>query len=276
MQDLLDKFSLDHNKKIFLIFDVDGTLRADTVDCLDHRYPKIDPEAAIQLMELNTLDNVRVAILTARSYVDIFRSNLPKNLIKYCGFGKQIVKNDVLRYAREDFHRAHDETTMFIDIIKDIIGPKLTANLDFLITPGDFAIYFELQDYEEHKQKIMEIVELILFNSKRWQIKDYGKEVIFKDLKYSYNKGDAIRDILDGTDLNDLTQVFFFGDSRDDYPAMIALRDYQKQYPGKRIKVNSISVGPTLLDEPNVDYNFESHDETIAFVKQLHAKLNMK
>ena len=41
MQDLLDKFNLESNSNILLIFDVDGTLRPDTVESLDHRYPKV-------------------------------------------------------------------------------------------------------------------------------------------------------------------------------------------------------------------------------------------
>ena len=273
MKNLLDKFDLDKETRFLLIFDVDGTLRPDTVDCLDHRHPKIHPEAAKQLMELNTHPRVTVSILTARSYVDIYRSNLPKNITKYCGFGKQIVENDILRYPRPDFNRAYDEITMFIDIIKDILGPKLTASLDFLITPGDFAIYFDADNYQEQKEKIMEIIEIVIFNSQRWSIMDFGKEIIFRDAKYPYDKGDAIKDILDGTDLNKLTQVFFFGDSNDDYKAMQGLRSYQKLHPQKRIKVNNICVGPALKGREFVDMEFESYKETLSFVSGLHDKL---
>lgn len=270
---LLDKFDLDKNTRFHLIFDVDGTLRPDTVDCLDHRHPKIHPNAAKQLMELNTHPRVMVSILTARSYVDIYRSNLPKNIIKYCGFGKQIVENDILRYPREDFHRAYDEITMFIDLIKDILGPTLTASLDFLITPGDFAIYFESDNYLDQKQKIMEILEIILFNSQRWSLMDLGKEIVFKDAKFPYDKGDAIQDILDSFDLSKLTQVFFFGDSNDDYKAMESLRSYQKLHPQKRVKVNNVCVGPVLKGKKFVDLEFESYKETLDFVATLHGKL---
>jgi hydroxymethylpyrimidine pyrophosphatase-like HAD family hydrolase len=272
MQKLLDKFNLN-NTNFLLIFDVDGTLRPDTVDCLDHRHPKIHPDTARQLMELNTLDKVTISILTARSYVDIYRSNLPKNITKYCGFGKQIVESDILRYPREDFHRAYDEITMFIDLLKDILGPKLTINLDFLMTPGDFAIYFESDNYHEQKKKIMEIIEIVLFNSKRWSIMDLGKELVFKDAKYPYDKGDSIVDILNNTNLKEATQVFFFGDSNDDYKAMEALRTYQKSYPQKRIKVNNVCVGPALMGREFVDVEFQSYKDTLHFVSELHDKL---
>ncbi len=270
MDELLSKFDFEKINKFFLIFDIDGTLRPDTVMALDHRYPKIDPRTAQQLKQLNTHPKFRVAILTARSYVDIFRSNISNNIIKFCGFGKQIVNNDILRYAREDFSRAYDETVMFVDIIKDIIGPILASELDFLLTPGDFSLYFEAEDYQEKKEKILEILQLILFNSRRWQMIDMGKELIFKDRKYPYDKGDAIFDILDAMDLNNLTQVLFFGDSQADYRAMIALREYQKLHPQKRLKVTNIAVGPALLGQELVTYNFESYKDTTQFVDHLY------
>lgn len=270
MQDLLAKFDFDKTHKFFLIFDVDGTLRPDTVMALDHRYPRIDPKTAQQLKQLNTHPKFRIAILTARSYVDIFRSNIPNNIIKFCGFGKQIVNNDILRYAREDYARAYDETVMFVDLIKDIIGPVLASELDFLITPGDFSLYFEAEDYQEKKAKIMEIIEIVLFNSRRWQIQDMGKEIIFKDRKYPYDKGDAIFDILSAMDLTNLTQVFFFGDSEADYRAMTALREYQKLNPQKRIKVGNIAVGPALAGKELVTNNFESYKITLNFIDELY------
>ena len=200
MQDLLAKFDLESDSQFVLIFDVDGTLRPDEVTALDHRYPKVDPKAAEQLHELNQHDRVRVMILTARSYVDIYRSNLPKDITKYCGFGKQIVDNDSVRYSRAEFQKAYDETIFFIDIIKDILGPHLTRDVSWLVTPGDFAIYFEAHDYEAQKQSIMNVLEIVFAHSTRWQIMDFGKELIFKDAKYPYNKGDAIWDILDTFD----------------------------------------------------------------------------
>ena len=239
-----------------MIFDVDGTLRPDTVDALDHRYPKVDPNVAQQLMNLNTLDNVTVLILTARSPIDIYRSNLPKNIRKYCGFGKQIMEGENLKYTREDFSQADSEIAMFIELLKDILGPKLTAGIDFLTTPGDFAIYFESQDFKKQKDKVLKILELILINSKRWEILDFGRELIVKDAKYPYTKGDAIFDILNLMDLSQLYQVFFFGDSNDDYAAMNALREYQKLFPHKRIKVNNVCVGDVLVGKENVDFEF--------------------
>ncbi|MCE2929275.1 MAG: hypothetical protein LW817_06570 [Candidatus Caenarcaniphilales bacterium] len=273
MHFLVEEQNFDSYKKILLIFDVDGTLRPDTVEALDHRYPKVDPIVAKKLMELNALSQIEISILTARSYVDIYRSNLPKNVTKYCGFGKQIIQNEILRYPKEEFHRAYDETTMFIDIIKDILGPKLTSSLDFLITPGDFSVYFEAKDFQEQKAKIMEIIEIVLFNSQRWKIDDLGREVVFKDAKYPYTKGDAIYHILDLVDLSEPTKVFFFGDSFADYKAMEALRSYQKMHPQKRLKVKNIAVGPILKDKELVDIVFESYKETLEFVNDLHAKL---
>lgn len=270
MDELLEKIQLDSKKNYFLIFDVDGTLRPDTVTALDHRYPRIDPDIAMKLRSLNTHDRVKISILTARSYVDIFRSNIPKNITKYCAFGKQIIENDILRYPRSEFSRAYDEITMFIDIIKDILGPVLTAHLDFLVTPGDFVIYFEASEYEEQKTRILEILEIILFNSKRWTIEDLGKEIVFRDHKYPYNKGDAIFDILDGIDLQNLTQVYLFGDSEADYKAMIALREYQKLHPQKRLKVANVAVGPGLKGKESVDMVFDSYKDTLVFVSKLH------
>lgn len=273
MEDLLDKFDLESDKKFFLIFDVDGTLRPDTVDCLDHRYPKIDPKAAKQLRDLNTHDRVDIIVLTARSYVDIFRSNLPKNIIKYCGFGKQIVENDVLKYSREEFTRAYDETVFFIDIVKDILGPDLSKELDFLVTPGDFAIYFESEHYEQKKASIMSILKIVFAHSKRWHVLDLGKEVVFKDSKYYYDKGNAVWDILDKMNLNDPTKVFFFGDSAADHRAMVALREYQKANSQKRLKVKNICVGQAINDDNSVDMRFESYKETLKFVDLLHHKI---
>lgn len=270
---LVDKIDPNEYKKLILIFDVDGTLRPDTVEALDHRYPKIDPIIAKKLMELNTHPQIQILILTARSYVDIYRSNLPKNITKFCGFGKQIIENEILRYPRADFHRAYDQTTMFIDLIKDILGPKLTAELDFLITPGDFSIFFENKNFQEQKEKILEIIEIILFNSKRWRIEDLGKELIFKDEKYTYNKGDAIFYILDSLNLSELSKVFFFGDSGADYKAMEALRLYQKLHPQKRLKVMNTAVGPLLNGKEQVDLIFSSYKETLEFVQDLHAKM---
>ncbi len=270
MQDLIDKFHLNSDKKFFLIFDVDGTLRPDTVTALDHRYPKIDPETAMSLRLLNTHEKVQISILTARSYVDIFRSNIPNNITKYCGFGKQIVENDILRYPRPEFARAYDEITVFVDLIKDILGPVLTANLDFLVTPGDFALYFEANDYQEKKAKIKAVLEMVFANSQRWHIEDLGKEIIFKDSKYTYNKGDAIFDILDALNLQALTHVYLFGDSDADYKAMVALRDYQKLHPQKRLKVTNIAVGHQLDEREAVDISFDSYKDTLKFVSVLH------
>jgi hydroxymethylpyrimidine pyrophosphatase-like HAD family hydrolase len=272
MQDLLDKFNLEKSNNILLIFDVDGTLRPDTVESLDHRYPKVDPKIAKQLMNLNTLDNVTVFILTARSPIDLYRSNLPKNIRKYCGFGKQIMEGENLKYTREDFSQADAEISMFTEIIKDIMGPKLIAGLDFLTTPGDFAIYFESKEFAEQKKAVVKILDTLFVNSKRWNILDFGKELIIKDSKYPYTKGDAIFDILNLMDLSVLHQVFFFGDSNDDYTAMQALRQYQKIYPQKRIKVNNICVGPVLTGKELVDFEFKSYEDTISFVSSLYGK----
>lgn len=272
MQDLLAKFDLESKSKFFLIFDVDGTLRPDEVTALDHRYPRIDPDTARKLMELNTHERVRIIVLTARSCVDLFRSNLPKNIVKYCGFGKQVVENEAIRYPRDEFTKAYDETVFFIDIIKDILGPQLSKDIDFLITPGDFAIYFEADKYVEQKKRIMAILEIVFAHSKRWELLDLGKELIFKDSKYAYNKGNAVWDILDQTNLNELTQVFLFGDSMADYQAMLALREYQKTYPQKRMKVANVSVGPALINEEAVNLRFESYKQTLQFVNALHTK----
>ncbi len=273
MKHLLDKFDLTGDKKFFLIFDVDGTLRPDEVTALDHRYPKIDPGVARKLMELNTHERVKIIILTARSCVDIFRSNIPKNITKYCGFGKQVVENEAIRHHREEFTKAYDETVFFVDIIKDILGPQLTKDLDFLITPGDFAIYFEADKYQEQRKRIMAILEILFSHSKRWHLLDLDKELIFKDNKYAYNKGNAVWDVLEQMNLNELTHVFLFGDSMADYLAMKSLREYQKTYPQKRLKVTNISVGPDLVNEEAVDLHFESYKETLAFVEELHQKL---
>lgn len=273
MQDLLAKFDLEKNSKFVLIFDVDGTLRPDEVTALDHRYPKIDPKAAEQLLELNNHERVKIIVLTARSYVDIFRSNLPKNIVKYCGFGKQVVENDAVRYSREDFSKAYDETIFFVDIIKDILGPYLTKDVSFLVTPGDFAIYFESNDFTGQKQSIMNVFEIVFAHSKRWTIMDLGKELIFKDAKYSYDKGDAIWHILDHMNLSELTQVFFFGDSPADYKAMTALRKYQQKYQQKRLKVKNIAVGPGIADLEAVSIKLESYKDTIKFVDKLHEKI---
>ncbi len=270
MQDLIEKFQLNSDKKFFLIFDVDGTLRPDTVTALDHRHPRIDPETAKSLRILNTHEKVRISILTARSYVDIFRSNIPNSITKYCGFGKQIVENDILRYPRPEFARAYDEITVFVDLIKDILGPVLTANLDFLVTPGDFALYFEANDYQEQKAKVKAVLETVFANSQRWHIEDLGKEIIFKDSKYTYNKGDAIFDILDALNLEDLTHVYLFGDSDADHKAMVALREYQKLHPQKRLKVTNIAVGHQLDQRESVDINFDSYKDTLKFVATLH------
>jgi hypothetical protein len=272
MQDLLDKFKLDKSNNILLIFDVDGTLRPDTVESLDHRYPKVDPNVAQQLMNLNTLDNVTVLILTARSPIDIYRSNLPKNIKKYCGFGKQVMEGENLKYTREDFATADAEIALFVEILKDILGPKLIAGIDFLTTPGDFAIYFESQDFTNQKNEVLKVLKIILKNSKRWDILDFGKELIIKDAKFPYNKGDSIFDILNLMDLSELHQVFFFGDSNDDYKAMTALREYQQIFPQKRIKVNNVCVGPALIGKELVDFEFESYKDTISFVDSLYAK----
>jgi hypothetical protein len=272
MQDLLDKFKLEKSNKILLIFDVDGTLRPDTVESLDHRYPKVDPKVAQQLMNLNTLDNVTVLVLTARSPIDLYRSNLPKNVRKYCGFGKQIMEGENLKYTREDFAQADAEISMFTEIIKDIMGPKLIAGLDFLTTPGDFAIYFESKDFTQQKKSVVKILETLFVNSRRWSILDFGKELIIKDAKYPYTKGDAIFDILNLTDLSELHQVFFFGDSNDDYKAMEALREYQQIFPQKRIKVNNVCVGPALVGKELVDFEFKSYEDTINFVNSLYGK----
>ncbi len=275
MEDLIAKFDLDTEKKFFLIFDVDGTLRPDEVTALDHRYPRINPETAKQLQKLNAHPKVEIVILTARSYVDLFRSNIPKNITKYCGFGKQIIQNDVLRYAREEFQKGYDETVFFIDIIKDIIGPKLCEDIDFLITPGDFALYFEADKYQEQKERIMRILEIMFMHSLRWTILDFGKELVFKDAKYPYDKGNAAWDILEQINLNDLTHVFLFGDSSADYKAMDALRKYQKTYPNKRLKVSNISVGPLIGNKESVDVNFSSYKETLAFVNELYERVNL-
>lgn len=270
MTPLPKDFMVRDDRKYFLIFDIDGTLRPDEVTSLDHRYPKINPEAAIQLQELNSHPQVNVVILTARSYVDIFRSNIPRNITKYCGFGKQIIENDVLKYAREEFTKAYEETVCFIEIIKDLIGVELITGLDFLTTPGDFAIYFENANYEEQKSKILEIINLLLKNSKRWTLMDFGKEIIFKDNKYKYNKGNAVEDMLNHLDLEELTQVCLFGDSEADYEGMKALRNYQLQHPEKRLKVKNFSIGPTLLNKECVDINLESYKDTIDLVNRFY------
>ena len=147
--DLLAKFlfkdnALDPSRKYFLIFDIDGTLRPDMVEALDHRHPKIAAKTAKQLSELNTVPGLELIILTARSYIDLFRSNFPRNVRKYCGCGRQIIDNDVLTYAREEFARSYDETVIFIDLLKDILGREVGSDIDFLGTPGGFALYFDV------------------------------------------------------------------------------------------------------------------------------------
>ncbi len=278
--DLLAKFlfkdnALDPSRKYFLIFDIDGTLRPDMVEALDHRHPKIAAKTAKQLSELNTVPGLEVIILTARSYIDLFRSNFPRNVRKYCGCGRQIIDNDVLTYAREEFARSYDETVIFIDLLKDILGREVVSDIDFLVTPGDFALYFDVEDYAEVKKATLEKINFLLERSSRWQISDFGKELIFLDTKYKYDKGDAVWDILDTKDLDTVpTQVFMFGDSQADYQAMKGLRAYQKHYPNKKMKVANISVGPKLdKTEEGIDFRFPSYTETLDFIDKLHAAL---
>ncbi len=264
-------FKIKGDRKYFLIFDIDGTLRPDQVTSLDHRYPRINPETAMKLQELNNHKQVDVVILTARSYVDIFRSNIPKSITKYCGFGKQIIENDILKYAREEFVKAYDETVCFIDIIKDLLGFDLISELDFLTTPGDFAIYFESANYQAKKDRILEIIQMLLRNSSRWSLLDFGKELVFKDNKYKYNKGDAARDIIDKLDFTETTEVCLFGDSEADYAGMLALRQYQSEHPNKRIKIKNFSVGPLLNGKEQIDIALESYKETIELVNEFHS-----
>ncbi len=277
--DLLAKFlfrdnNLEASRKYFLIFDIDGTLRPDMVEALDHRHPKISAKTAKQLSELNTVPGLEVVILTARSYLDLFRSNFPRNIRKYCGCGRQIIDNDVLTYAREEFSRSYDETVMFIDLLKDLFGRELTAQIDFLVTPGDFALYFDVEDYASVKSQVLEKVNFLLHNSSRWKFTDFGKELIFLDTKYKYDKGDAVLDILDQTDLDTtVTHVFMFGDSLADYQAMKALRAYQVRYPSKKLKVSNVSVGPKLGEQPDIDFRFPSYTETLDFIDKLHSAL---
>ncbi len=278
--DLLAKFlfkdnALDPSRKYFLIFDIDGTLRPDMVEALDHRHPKIAAKTAKQLSELNTVPGLELIILTARSYIDLFRSNFPRNVRKYCGCGRQIIDNDVLTYAREEFARSYDETVIFIDLLKDILGREVVSDIDFLVTPGDFALYFDVEDYAEVKRMTLEKINFLLERSSRWQVSDFGKELIFLDTKYKYDKGDAVWDILDTRDLDAVpTQVFMFGDSLADYQAMKGLRAYQKHYPNKKMKVANISVGPKLNNTAEgIDFRFPSYTETLDFIDKLHAAL---
>ncbi len=272
---LLEKIQTDKNPehKYFLIFDIDGTLRPDTIDSPDHRHPKIPPNTALQLKDINLLSNFEIVILTARSYTDMFKSNFPKDIIKYCGCGKQILDNEILRYPREEFQRSYDETVIFIDILKDILGKSLVSKVDFLVVPGDFALYFNETNYEKSKKDIMKKVKMILENSSRWKYTDFGKEVIFVDSKVDYSKGEAATDIMDGLDLSITTNVFMFGDTPTDAKAMTSLRDYQKTHPNKRIKVCNVAVGESLKDFDFVDFRFESHHITNEFVEELHKKL---
>ncbi len=57
-----------------------------------------------------------------------------------------------------------------------------------------------------------------------------------------------------------------------DYQAMLGLREYQKTYPQKRLKVANISVGPALVNEEAVTLRFETYRETLKFVNILHEK----
>ncbi len=278
--DLLAKFlikdgKLDPSRKYFLIFDIDGTLRPDMVEALDHRHPKISAKTAKQLSELNNVLGLEIIILTARSYIDLFRSNFPRNIRKYCGCGRQIIDNDVLTYARDEFARSYDETVIFIDLLKDIFGRELVSQIDFLVTPGDFALYFDAEDYDESKKQVLEKVNFLLEKSKRWQYTDFGKEIIFLDTKYKYDKGDAVWDILEPRDFDAVaTHVFMFGDSLADHQAMKSLRAYQKHYPNKKLKVVNVSVGPKLDKvEEAIDHRFPSYTETLDFIDKLHDEL---
>jgi|GEM_PF-7134183 len=279
--DLLAKFlfadnkSLDPSRRYFLIFDIDGTLRPDMVEALDHRHPKIAAKTAKQLSELNTVPGLEIIILTARSPIDLFRSNFPRNVRKYCGCGRQMIDNDVLTYAREEFSRSYDETVIFIDLLKDILGREVVSDIDFLVTPGDFALYFDTEDYTKVKQEALAKINFLLEKSNRWQVSDFGKELIFLDTKYKYDKGDAIWDILAHKDLDSVsTQVFMFGDSPADHQAMKGLRAYQKHYPNKKMKVANISVGPKLNAVTNdIDLRFPSYTETLDFIDKLHSAL---
>ncbi len=278
--DLLSKFlfedgKLDPSRKYFLIFDIDGTLRPDMVEALDHRHPKISAKTAKQISELNTVTGIEIIILTARSPIDLFRSNFPRNVRKYSGCGRQIIDNDVLTYARDEFSRSYDETVIFIDLLKDILGREVVSDIDFLVTPGDFALYFDTEDYSKVKQEALAKINFLLEKSNRWQISDFGKELIFLDTKYKYDKGDAIWDILAHQDLGSIaTQVFMFGDSPADHQAMKALRAYQKHYPNKKLKVSNVSVGSKLDKvEEAIDYRFPSYTETLDFIDKLHQEL---
>lgn len=270
---LLEKFNKNDldDRKYLLIFDIDGTLRPDEIESLDHRHPRIPPETALQLRDLNALSYIDIIILTARSYIDLFKSNFPKEIIKYCGCGKQILDNEILTYAREDFRRSYDETVIFIELIKDLIGKHLQSKVDYLITPGDFALYFNRDDYKAEKKEIMSKLDLFLAESTRWRISDFGKELIFHDNKYHYDKGNAAKDIMSDLDLETkVVHAFMFGDSAMDYKAMLGLRDYQKQNPSKRLKVNNISVGPKLIEKDLIDFRFDSYNDTIDFIEALH------
>jgi hydroxymethylpyrimidine pyrophosphatase-like HAD family hydrolase len=273
MKDLLDKFSFDRNDKYFLIFDIDGTLRPDTPESLDHRHPKIAADAALRLGVLNLLDNVDIIVLTARSHIDVLRANLPKNIRKYCAFGKVILDGEIIRYAREEFHTLYDETLMFKGLLMDIFGEDLSEKIDFLLTPGDFSIFFHEENYLKTKKIILEKINSLLENSKRWLIWDFAKEIILKDTKNHYDKGNAIRDILNTLDLSTPTRIYMFGDSPADYMAMEGLRNYQREHPNKRLKVSNICVGNQISDSEIIDFRFESYKDTLNFIERLHDKL---
>lgn len=275
MKDLLDKFSFNKNDKYFLIFDIDGTLRPDSPESLDHRHPKVSADAALRLGVLNLLENVDVIVLTARSHMDVLRSNLPKNIRKYCAFGKVILDGEIVRYANDSFHKIYDETVLFKDLLVDIFGERLSEKIDFLLTPGDFSIFFHQEFYEDTKKAVMNKIEILLENSSRWDIWDFGKEIILKDTKNHYDKGNAIRDILNNLDLSELTRIYMFGDSPADYLAMEGLRNYQKEHPSKRLKVSNICVGDQIKDTEMVDFRFESYKNTLEFIEKLYEKLSL-
>lgn len=273
----LSKEMTDPSRKHFYIFDIDGTLRDNEVNCKSFLTPNLDIRVIDDLIRLNNKSHNRLLLLTARHQKQIKRSNIRDT-------GINVVTDQGISLAEQD-EKFRTETKNLADNLTLLLN-RLIGEHKFEISPytGWISIEFSNNNYAHEKTEVLEVLKALMkANTNDWSVSgDYssnGQFIILHKNTFNYGKGEAsekiITDSLNSTDpknkIDENTNIYVIGDTSGDYRAMEKIKE-MKLPDG--VKTFSIAVGDQLNDRNKysaVDHRLSNHRAVAKLLNQIAA-----
>ena len=268
--ELYDTMS-DSNREHFYIFDIDGTLKENELNCLTHAVPNLTQQVRDDLIALNNRPNTHVLILTARAIDEIKESNIPYQEIPVItGHGREMIHGD-----RHEILFGEDlipGTQKFVDQLDALMDNLGISKDQYLIRhySGQAYLQFNENCFAATKTKVMKAMQVLMNNTPcGWSISDQGSRYIFfVNEGPEYDKGMAVKKIVeDYTDkITAKTNIYVLGDAGSDYKAMEAMKTVDLPSGARSI---NIAIGDELAGQPAVDVERSSYHVVAELLNRL-------